>query len=178
MAELRGWSRFVGLQVPYSLLQRDVERAELLMAQHWDMAVMPWGILRSGLLTGKYSTQNSDPKRMGAQEIAPEVQKVIDAVQDIANESGRTPTQVAVNWVRQQQHRAQIIPILGARTLAQLEDNLAALEWQLSDDQLQRLDDISRIPYGFPRDFMEGARQYIFGRTFPSIDNHRGWPAK
>ncbi|HRL14203.1 MAG TPA: aldo/keto reductase, partial [Aggregatilineales bacterium] len=90
---------------------------------------------------------------------------------------GRSRTQVCVNWVRQQSHRAQMIPILGARTLAQVEDNLASLEWSLNADQLKKLDDVSRIEYGFPRNFVEGgARSYIFGKTFDQIDNHRGNP--
>jgi len=81
--------------------------------------------------------------------------------------------QVAINWVRQQQGRALMIPILRARSLVYLEDNLACLEWELSDEQLARLDEISRIELGFLHNFLEGNR-YIFGKTFEKIDNHRG----
>lgn len=178
LAELRGWTRLIALQVPYSLLGRDIERAELLMAKRWEMTVLPWGILSAGLLTGKYASKNAEPKRLNVQSLTPHQQQVVDAVQAIAEESGRSPSQVAINWVRQQHARAEIIPILGARSLAQLEDNLACLEWTLSEEQMQRLDAASRIEYGFPRSFTEGhARQFIFGQTFSQIDHPRGWPA-
>lgn len=179
LAELRGWARPVALQVPYSLSGRDVERAEVPMAQYWDMALMAWGILGGGTLTGKYTTENSDPKRYDIESLDERRQNIVRAIQQVADEVGRTPSQVAINWVRQQQRRAQIIPILGARTLAQLEDNLAALEWELSAEQLEQLDEVSKIEYGFPRDFLEGgAKTYIFGKTFEMIDNHRGNPAR
>lgn len=179
-AELMGWSRFVGYQLPYSLVNRSIERAEIPAAKHWDMAVLPWSILGSGLLTGKYSAQNSDPKRMGNRPVSEREQKIIDAVQAIATETGCSPSQVAINWVRQQQQRAQIIPILGTRTMEQLEDNLAVLEWELTPTHLAQLDEVSQIEHGFPRDFVEGAaRQFIFGKTFDLIDNtHRTYSPK
>ncbi len=97
----------------------------------------------------------------------------------MAEETGHSKVQVCVNWVRQQQPRALIIPILGARNAEQLEDNLASLEWSLSDGQLERLGEVSAIEYGFPRDFLEGgARSYVFGATFDKIDNHRGNPVR
>lgn len=92
----------------------------------------------------------------------------------LAEEIDRTPSQVAINWIRQQR-RGVIIPILGARKLSQLQDNLAALDFLLSDEQLRRLDAASAIAPGFPHDFLtrEGVRQVIYGNTLPSIDNHR-----
>jgi aryl-alcohol dehydrogenase-like predicted oxidoreductase len=102
--------------------------------------------------------------------VTPEQLALADAVAKFADEIGRTPSQVAINWVRQQQKRANIIPILGARSEAQLKDNLACLEFELSDEHLKRLDEISQIKLGFPHDF---GRQYIFGGTEHLIDNHR-----
>ncbi len=172
-AELRGWARPVALQLPYSLADRAIERAEMPAAKHWDMTIMAWGILEAGLLTGKYTAGNSEPKRQQIEALPERFQTLVRELQAVADEVGRTPSQVAINWVRQQQHQAQIIPILGARTLVQLEDNLACLEWSLSEAQLARLSEAGAIRYGFPRDFFDGARQYIFGRTFEQIDNHR-----
>jgi diketogulonate reductase-like aldo/keto reductase len=73
--------------------------------------------------------------------------------------------------VRQQQ-QALMIPILGARTDAQLQDNLAVLDWQLNEEQLKRLDMVSKIDLGFPHNFLPG-NEYLFGATFATIDSHR-----
>jgi aryl-alcohol dehydrogenase-like predicted oxidoreductase len=176
LAEVRGWSRFVALQVPYSLADRSVERAELPMARHWDMAVLVWGILEAGLLTGKYTANNREPKREEGTTLSPRLQGLVKELQAVADQVGRTPSQVAINWVRQRQ-QALLIPILGARTEKQLKDNLACLEFALSAEQVQGLDAASKIDYGFPRSFVEGGiRQYLFGTTFDKIDNHRGNP--
>ncbi len=95
----------------------------------------------------------------------------------IAKENGTTPSQVALNWVRQQQDRAVIVPIIGASNEAQLAENLSCLEWTLSPAQMQRLDEVSQIEYGFSRDAIEGdLRRYVFGKTFDLTDNHRGYP--
>lgn len=171
-AELRGWTRFVGLQAPYSLRNRSIERAELPMARHWDMAVMPFGLLGGGVLTGKYLVQDGAPRRYALGELPEDVVQLIREVQTVAQESGRSVSQTAINWVRQQQERAQIIPILGARSLAQLQDNLACLEWQLSSEQLRRLSDASKITHDFPLDWLEGAREYVYGKTFDQVDPH------
>lgn len=171
MAELRGWSRFVGVQLPYSLARREIEREMLPMARHWDMAVMPFSLIGGGVLTGKY-TESSEPTRFSREQmkIQERTQAIIDEVRAVSEEVGRSRAQVAINWVRQQQDRAQMIPILGARTLAQLEDNLAVLDWELSADQLQRLDEASKIELGFPHDWH--GNPYVFGKTFDQIDNH------
>jgi aryl-alcohol dehydrogenase-like predicted oxidoreductase len=170
-AELRGWARFVGLQVPYSLRQRSVERAELPMAKHWDMAVMPFGLVGGGALTGKYSLDDGTPRRFEG-ELQEAVALLVKEIQAVANEAGRPASQTAINWVRRQQDRAQIIPILGARTLAQIQDNLACLEWQLTPEQHQRLSEASKITLDFPLAWLVGAREYIYGKTFDQIDPH------
>lgn len=171
MAELRGWSRFVGVQLPYSLARREIEREMLPMARHWDMAVMPFSMIGGGVLTGKY-TESSEPTRFNREgmKISERTQNIIDAVREIAEATGRSRAQVAINWVRQQQKQALMIPILGARRLDQLEDNLAVLEWELSDEQLARLDEVSKIDLGFPHDWK--ANPYVFGATYDRIDNH------
>jgi aryl-alcohol dehydrogenase-like predicted oxidoreductase len=178
MADLRGWSRFVGVQLPYALNRRDAERAEIPMAKQYDMAVLTWGILGQGVLLGKYSPGSTEQTRSDKSSVtvSDKTQQIIDTIAAIAQETGKTRTQVCVNWIRQQ-HRAQFIPILGARTTAQLQDNLDSVGWSLTDEHMARLDEVSRIEYGFPRDFVErDARSYIFGETFDQIDNHRGNP--
>lgn len=175
-AELRGWSRFVGLQIPYSLRRRGVERAELPMAKHWDMAVMAFGLLNGGTLTGKYTAENADPKRYDIETLPEDLQILIKELGSVADEVGHPPSQVAINWVRQQQRWAQIIPILGARTLEQLKANLGSLAWGLSEEHLQRLDEASNIIYDFPLGWLAGATGYIYGATLEKIDSHRHFP--
>ncbi len=173
-AELMGWSRFVGLQVPYSLLSRAVERDVLPAAKHWDMAVLTWGILESGILTGKFMGDVQGETRLNPEKLKLRDRhvQIVQEVQRIAQETGRSMAQVALNWVRQQQAKAQIIPILGARSAAQLQDNLGVLAWSLTGEQLDRLDEVSQIDLGFPHDLLPG-NPYLFGSTFDLIDNHR-----
>ncbi|MGB8648518.1 MAG: aldo/keto reductase [Anaerolineae bacterium] len=172
-AELRGWSRLVALQIPYSLADRAAERALLPMARHWEMTVLPWGLLEAGILTGKFSTPGSEPTRLNRAEleISPRVQAIVDEVRRIAGETGRSMAQVAINWARQQ-GTASMIPILGARTVDQLRDNLGVLEWRLSHEQMKRLDAVSAIDLGFPHGFLDGNR-YVFGSTYGLIDRER-----
>jgi aryl-alcohol dehydrogenase-like predicted oxidoreductase len=93
-------------------------------------------------------------------------------VQTIANEMKKTPSQIALNWIRQQHHRGIIIPIIGARTEAQIKD--PCLDFELTADQLRRLDEKSKIQLGFPHDFIsEAAMIFTYGNTFSLIDNHR-----
>lgn len=175
-AELMGWSRFLGIQAPYSLLSRDLERAIMPMARHQDMTVLPWGILSAGVLTGKFLKDLDAPTRVNPDSVKNMSDKKINIVREvvkIAQEVGRTPSQVAINWVRQQQHRAQMIPILGARTMEQMRDNMAVLEWQLEQEQLDRLDKVSEFELGFPHSFIH-RNPFIYGHTYDMIDNHRG----
>ena len=96
-------------------------------------------------------------------------------VQTIAKEINKTPSLIGLNWVRQQQQKNRvIIPIIGARTEAQIKDNLGCLDFELTSDQLKRLDEKSKIQLGFPHDFMsEAAKIFLYGNTFSLIDNHR-----
>jgi aryl-alcohol dehydrogenase-like predicted oxidoreductase len=170
LAEQRGWAKPVALQVPYSIADRAVERSLLPMAKHWGLATLTWGLLEGGVLTGKYDKGNNEPTRSprDATTISSRMQAIIETVRAIAKESGRSMAQVAVNFVRQQHQNGQIIPIIAGRSAAHLADNMAALEWELSAEQLKRLAQESRIDLGFPHDFLEG-NQNIFGATFDLI---------
>ena len=174
LASLHGWSPFIGYQIPYSLLDRAVERAILPAARHWQMAVLPWGILEAGILTGKFLEKVDSPTRLKPAELqlSERAVKVIHELKQVAEEAGRPMSQAAINWVRQRPD-LQMIPILGARSEEQMRDNMAVLEWQLSAEQIQRLDTVSSIEMGFPHDFLLGNR-YLYGSTFDQIDD-RHW---
>jgi aryl-alcohol dehydrogenase-like predicted oxidoreductase len=174
MAELRGWSRLVAVQVPYSLADRAVEREILPMARALGLAVTPWGLLESGELTGKYNSPTNEPRR--SKNVSDDVLKLAETLMEVAREIGRTPSQVAINWVRQQQDCALMVPILGARTEKQIRDNLGCLEFELTPEQHQRLTDASPFSPGFPRSFLESehVRGLIHGKTYALVDNHRG----
>ena len=171
LASVRGMPALIGYQIPYSIMDRAVERAILPAAKHWDMAVMPWGLLEGGILSGKYLIDDDQPTRMDREKVklGEKSTEILKAVQEISEETGQPMAQVAINWVRQQQHKARIIPILGARSVQQLEDNLAVLEWELNEEQLEKLDDVSQIDMGFPHNFLEG-NPYIFGATSDLLD--------
>ena len=90
------------------------------------------------------------------------------------------PAQVALNWIRQQkllrqQRQSKIIPIIGARNTSQIKDNLACLEFELSNEQMQRLNEVSKIELGFPHDFLAAnfIKDIIYGGTYWSIYDHR-----
>jgi aryl-alcohol dehydrogenase-like predicted oxidoreductase len=157
LAYLRGWSPFVGLQIEYSLMERTVERDLIPMAKALNIGVTAWSPLASGVLTGKYHGQApSADSRMSSdmmKTFLPEQQRadrVIAAVKTVAEETGGSMAQVALAWLRYRP--APVIPIIGARKLSQLQDNLASLELALSPDQLKTLDEASRIELGFPHD--------------------------
>jgi len=170
LAELRGWSPFIGLQIRYSLVDRTVERELLPMARAFDIGVTPWGILGGGVLTGKY---NKDAEAEGRARMRGQVNEralaIGGEVLRVAEELGTTASRVAIAWVRQ--GPAVIVPLVGARTLAQLEENLGCLELTLSDEQKARLDAASAIEPGFPHDML--SRQSDERRRL--IDNHRSW---
>ncbi len=169
LADLRGWSRFLAYQGEYSLASRAPERDILPMTKAMDMTYLGWGLLEGGELTGKYNSPSDEPKR--SEDTSERIKTIAAVLTALAKEIGRTPSQVALNWARQSPYR--IIPILGARTEAQLKDNLGCLDSELTTDQLERLNEASPIDLGFPQAFLnsEHVRHLIFGETFPRIAN-------
>jgi aryl-alcohol dehydrogenase-like predicted oxidoreductase len=157
LAELRGWSPFVGLQIEYSLVERTVERELLPMAEALGLGVTAWSPLGGGVLTGKYKSGQAQDARYGNEMMrqhmpsADRTAPVVEAVQAVAREVGRSPAQVALAWLRQRP--VPVIPIVGARRLEQFRDNLACLDLRLSEAQVGRLDAASRVELGFPHDF-------------------------
>lgn len=171
LAERYGWTRPIAVQLPYNLVSRDPERALIPMARTFDLAVTAWAVIGGGALTGKYNTDSDDAKRYD--DTSDKNKKAAEAVIALADELGRSPAQVAINWVRQQP--GVIIPIIGARTEKQIDDNLAALEFKLTPEQLTRLDEVAGFDIGFPLRMItsEHVRGLIFGETYERIDNHR-----
>ena len=158
LAALRGWTPFVGLQVRYSLLDRAVERELLPMAKELDLAVTPWDTLGSGILTGKYNAGKdgrlaSAKGRASLRGLVTDRDLTIAAeVMKVAEKIGRTPAQVALAWVRQGE--GVVIPLVGAKTREQLDENLGCLEFELDPSDKTALDEASRIELGFPHDFL------------------------
>ncbi len=166
MTELRGWSSFIGLQIEYSLVERTVERELLPMAKELGMGVLAWSPLGAGVLTGKYLKDlDSDPRRMkpDSNRLVARNQAIAQVVVDVSKELNCSASQVALAWLRAQGN--SIIPIIGARNLNQLEDNMKCLDCKLSTDHLAKLNEISKIDLGFPTEFLERdiVKDLIFG---------------
>jgi aryl-alcohol dehydrogenase-like predicted oxidoreductase len=177
LAELRGWTAFVGLQIEYSLIERTPERELLPMAAELGLGVTAWSPLAGGVLTGKQfepggakdSRQTSEMMQQFMQSDARK-EAVTREVVAIARESGRSAAQIALAWLRQ---RSQpVIPIIGARKLAQVKDNLACVDVQLTPAQIGRLDTVSKIELGFPGEFFtkEMPRSLSSGGMWERID--------
>jgi aryl-alcohol dehydrogenase-like predicted oxidoreductase len=163
LADLRGWSPFVAVQLPYNVADRAAEREVFPMAAALGLAVTPWGILGAGVLTGKPAEERRWPDDC----VSERTENLVSVLQDVAAEHGCTPAQAAIAWLLARPAPPAVIPIVGARTEAQAAENLAALDVRLDGDALARLDDVGRPALGFPRDFLEsnGVRELIFGST-------------
>lgn len=174
LAELRGWTRYVGLQIEYSLLERTVERELVPVAKDQQMTVLAWSPLRNGLLTGKYLPENVKASQAEGARMHTEMMKGFGTVDEtthatvrelvaVGEQLGASAAQVALAWLRYRP--VPVIPIIGARKLTQLNDNLRSLDVSLSAEQLERLDKASAVPLGFPNDFLsrETVRSIVFG---------------
>ncbi len=175
IADFRGWSPFVAVQLEYSLITRDAERELIPMAKELDLAVTAWGPLAGGALTGKYLNSDGTPKRLkeGSKRLNEKSIAITKVVVDIANEIGCTATHVALAWHNGQSQ--QIFPIVGARTEQQILDTIGSLNVTLSTEQMNRLNEVSKIEYGFPNDFLTGdvVKNVVYGGMFEKIENHR-----
>lgn len=172
LADLRGWTAFAGLQIEYSLVERTPERDLLPMAKALDLAVTPWGALGGGVLTGKYLKAEAGRLKENSIKRTDRNALIASEVVQIAQELGVSPGQVAINWTRQGRDQL-LIPIIGASKVQQLEDNLAAVQFELPQEKVNRLNQVSAIELGFPHEFLLRARANIFGETYDLLDNHR-----
>jgi len=169
LALLRGWSPFIGLQVEYSLIERTVERELVPMAKALNLGFTAWSPLAGGMLTGKYHGHGSPEQgRMNSEmmkDFMPEQQRtgrIVAAVKAVSDQSGHGMAQVALVWLRYRS--VPVIPILGARKLSQLQDNLASFNLALSAEQVKALDEASQIDPGFPYHFY--AKEHVRANAY------------
>ena len=161
IADLRGWSPLVALQIEYNLIERTTERELIPMANEMGLGVVPWSPLANGLLSGKYSREDFLNKSgstgfQGSRKNAIETlgkftqrnMQIVDEVKKVASEVKKSPAQVALAWLLSKSTVTSVL--LGASKLEQLENNLGSLHTHLGPDQIKRLDDISSVEMGFP----------------------------
>ncbi len=179
LAQLRGWTPLVALQIEYSLLQRTVEGGLMPMAAEMGLGVTPWGPLASGVLSGKYTRANHGKQQAGRGEwttnrLTDRAYDLIEALQDIAKAHGSTSARVALAWLRVQPGVTSTI--LGARTVAQLDDNIGSLAISLSADELAVLAKLSQPQLEFPYDFVQGVGSFAYGNTHVDGKAHEARP--
>jgi aryl-alcohol dehydrogenase-like predicted oxidoreductase len=152
-ARFRGWSAFIGLQIEYSLLERSVEQELVPMARELGLGITPWSPLASGALSGKYTRANAGKVQASRQfmegKLTAKTYDLVDELEGIARSKETTVARVALAWVQAQPGVTSTI--IGARTLAQLEDNLRAAEVTLTSDELAKLDALTKPTFGFPQ---------------------------
>ncbi|GAA1883290.1 aldo/keto reductase [Streptomyces durmitorensis] len=168
IADLRGWSPLVALQIEYNLIERTGERDLIPMAREMGLGVVPYSPLAGGVLTGKYGradlTATDTPVNDGTRKdftianggLTERSLDIADVVREVATELGRTTAQVGLAWTLR--NPGVTSSLIGARTLPQLQDNLGALEVDFTASQLARLDEASAIELGFPHAMLAGDR--------------------
>jgi aryl-alcohol dehydrogenase-like predicted oxidoreductase len=171
LAELRGWTSFAGLQIEYSLNERTSERELLPMAKEFGLTITAWSPLAGGVLTGKYldDAPKGEKGRFASEGIdamrkdKAHEDRVAQAVIAVSKKIGASPAQIALAWLRYAS--VPVIPIIGAKKLSQLEDNLGSAKIELSADDLKTLNEASAITLGFPHEFyaLPMVRSFLYG---------------
>jgi len=167
IAKFKGWIEFISLQVQYNLAERTVERDLVPMAMEFGIGILPWAPLFGGVLTGKYNpidkTGNSNlletkRKDINSWKLSDRNFEISTVVQEIAKKLNKTPAQVSINWLLQKP--GVTCPIIGARTLNQVKDNIGSLDFKLDEDDIIMLDKISNFEMGFPYNFLNTESNY------------------
>jgi aryl-alcohol dehydrogenase-like predicted oxidoreductase len=162
LSKTNGWEPFTCLQALYNLLDREVEWELVHVCHNEGLGLIPWSPLRGGWLSGKFRRGMAGPpdesRVKGAEERGwseswtrygnERTWTVVDALLAIAKETGKTPAQVALRWLLQRP--GVTAPIIGARNLNQLEDNLSSAGWSLTPEQMKRLTEVSAMPLPYP----------------------------
>jgi aryl-alcohol dehydrogenase-like predicted oxidoreductase len=171
MCRTNGWEQYTCLQPLYNLLDRWTELELVPVCQNEGLGIIPWSPLRGGWLSGKYKRGMSAPPQGTRVQEATEkgwsetwdkynserTWTIIDALLAVAEEVSKTPAQVALNWLLRKP--GVTAPIIGARTMHQLEDNIASVAWELSAEQVKCLDDVSKLQLEYPYEFVERSRR-------------------
>jgi aryl-alcohol dehydrogenase-like predicted oxidoreductase len=172
LASLRGWAPFIGMQMQYSLLERSVEREILPMGRALGVGMQAWSPLAGGFLSGKYGRLEAGSNSAIDQSLRMATSKnrvndrnlgILKVVQAVAKETGRSEAQVAIRWVLQKPAVNGVV--FGARTLDQLDDNLAAATFTLSAEQMARLDEVSNPDLGYPHSYLSNPTitKFLYG---------------
>lgn len=163
LAQWRGWERVSALQMEYSLVERDIEREHIPTARHLGMGICAWSPLANGFLTGKYRRNGfgvegtgrirtmQDTGNVFCPRFSDRDWHVLGVLVDVAQGLRRSPAQVAINWVSRQPQVTSTL--IGATDHAQLGDMLAALEFEIPEAQMKRLDDCGRLANVYPYTF-------------------------
>jgi aryl-alcohol dehydrogenase-like predicted oxidoreductase len=158
LSKWRGWAPLIALQLEYSLLERTIEGELIPLAREHGLGITPWSPLKGGLLSGKYTRDSAGQVQGGRSAFATSglddrAYQVIDALTAIAREVTSTPARVALSWI---QHRPGVTStVIGARTLKQFKDNLAALALELSPHHMDALDTLTAPRLNFPFHFLD-----------------------
>lgn len=179
IARFRGWAPLIALQIEYSLMERTVEGELVPMARELGLGVTPWSPLKSGVLSGKYKRQQHGQHEAGrgawaTSALNETTYTLLEELERIASQLGSTVARVAIAWV--QSRPGVTSTIIGARTLQQLEDNLAALDVQLSPTHLAGLDELTRPKLNFPADFLANGAPFLHGGTTINGRSAPVWP--
>ncbi len=158
ISKFRGWAPLIALQIEYSLLERTVEGELTPMALEMGLGVTPWSPLKGGVLTGKYTRENAGKQEIGRGEwvttfLNENTYRLVDELNTVAKELNSSAARVALAWVQAQPGVTS--SIFGARTLKQLDDNIAALDLKLKPEHFKRLDELSKPQLNFPYDFVK-----------------------
>ncbi|MFN4895500.1 MAG: aldo/keto reductase [Pseudomonadota bacterium] len=176
LKEING-APLIALQIEYSLAQRTVEGELMPMAQHFGLGVTPWSPLRAGLLSGKINRKTWPTEATRMQKNSPHLTEknyqIIDELAAVSEEVAASPAQVAIRWLMQK--AGVTSPIIGARTLAQLEDNVQAATISLTEQQMARLDSVSSVTHAFPYDFVQAVKANILGGTEVNGETRPAW---
>ena len=167
-ARFRGWSSFIGLQIEYSLLQRTVEQDLVPMAGEFGLGITPWSPLAGGALSGKYTRSNAGENRSDRAELMEgslneKTYEVVDELEIIAKEHDTNVASVALAWLHARPAVTSII--IGARRLSQFEDNIRALDVNLTAEEMARLNALTEPTFGFPQNFLPMAPGITQGGT-------------
>ncbi|WP_067544450.1 aldo/keto reductase [Nocardia crassostreae] len=165
LAQWRDRTEFAGLQVPYNLLTRDIERELLPVAEAFGMTVTAWAPMAAGKLTVTGASRRVDASTLTDRDRA-----AASAVAKVAAELGATPAQVAIAWTRH--HSRAVVPIIGVSTADQLTENLAAAELTLPAEAVLELESAAPFELGFPGDFIAECEPhpYAFGHAATRLD--------
>jgi aryl-alcohol dehydrogenase-like predicted oxidoreductase len=171
-----GLHRYVSQQIRYSLIDRVAENELMPLGVHEGVGALIWSPLASGYLSGKFrKNRDAEGTRIGAyggveSRENERVHRIMDVVEEIAaGRDGATPAQVALNWLARKPGVTSII--IGARKTEQLEDNLGAATWSLSDEEMAKLDEVSATDPIYPYDMHRG---FTSGRN-PELPNQPQW---